>query len=60
MERGQIAEGAFCDADDEDDKAMEAGEEKDPEDANGFAHSILIVKFLFGFGPVALRLAGVG
>ena len=44
MERGQIAECSFCDADDEDDKAKDAGEKKDPEDADGFAHSILIVR----------------
>lgn len=43
LEGGQFAEGAFRDADDEDDKAQEAGEQDDPEDANGFAHSILLI-----------------
>lgn len=44
LDGGECAEGAFGDTDDEDDKAQEAGEEKYPEDANGFAHSILIVR----------------
>lgn len=43
VEGGEFAERSFCDANDQDDKAKEAGEEGDPEDANGFAHSILII-----------------
>jgi hypothetical protein len=41
---GEFAESAFCDADNEDNEAKQAGEKGDPEDADGFAHSILIVK----------------
>lgn len=44
VEGGEFAESAFRDADNEDDEAEKAGEEGDPKDANGFTHSILIVR----------------
>lgn len=49
MKGGEVAEGAFGDADDQDDEAEEAGKEDYPEDANGFTHSILIVRSESGF-----------
>ena len=53
LEGGEFAESAFRDADDEDNEAEEAGEEGDPENANGFTHSILIVRSQAGFRPAA-------
>jgi len=60
VEGGEFAESAFRDADDEDDEAEEAAEEDDPEDANGFTHSILIVRSQTGFRRAAWRFARGG
>lgn len=57
VEGREFAEGTFCDADNKDDEAKEACQKKDPEDANGFVHSILIVKVGCGLGRRARGIA---